>query len=101
MAETYIARAKSVAARGLGEEMMIMAVKDSTVFALDEVGTLLWKAADGVTPLAEIVSRTVCHEYDVTPETALRDAEDFCRELAQSGVLITSDHPISMSGAAR
>jgi len=100
MPETYIARAKSVAARGLGDEMMIMSVADSTVFALDEIGTILWKSADGITPLAQIVRDSVCSTYDVEPETALEDAEEFCKNLAASGVLVTSDQPI-VSGGSR
>jgi len=99
MAETYIARGKAVAARALGGEMMIMSVADSTVFALDEVATILWKSADGVTPLETIVRDHVCAAYEVSPETAIRDAEDFCRELSGSGILLTSDRPIA--GAAR
>jgi Coenzyme PQQ synthesis protein D (PqqD) len=94
VAETYIARGKAVAARALGGEMMIMSVADSTVFALDEVATVIWKSADGVTPLERIVRETVCSEYEVSPETALRDAEELCQQLAQSGILLTSDQPI-------
>ena len=95
MAETYIARGKAVASRALGGEMMVMSVADSTVFALDEIATVIWKAADGVTPLAEIVRKKVCAEYDVSQDTALRDAEELCQRLAPTGILLTSDRPIN------
>ena len=105
MAETYIARGKAVAARALGGEMMVMSVTDSVVFALDEVATVIWKAADGVTPLERIVRQTVCEAYEVSPETALRDAEELCAQLAQGGILLTSDQPIAgvakLGGGAR
>ena len=94
MSETYIARGKAVAARSLGDETMIMSVTDSTVYALDEIATVIWKAADGATPLARIVQEKICAEYDVAPEAALRDAEELCRELAEGKVLITSSQPI-------
>ncbi len=101
MAETYIARGKAVAARAIGGEMMIMAVNESTVFALDEVATIIWKAADGVTPLERIVRQTVCEEYEVPPETALLDAEELCGHLAQGGILLTSDQPIHSDGTRK
>jgi Coenzyme PQQ synthesis protein D (PqqD) len=97
--ETYIARGKAVAARALGGEMMIVSVTDSMVFALDEVATVIWKSADGVTSLERIVREKVCSEFDVSPETALVDAEEFCLQLAPSGILLTSDRPIHGGGA--
>ena len=94
MSETYIARGKAVAARSLGGETIIMSVADSTVYALDELATILWKAADGKTPLARIVQDRICSDYEVTHETALRDAEELCQELAENKVLLISNQPI-------
>ena len=95
MSPVYIARIREVAARALGGEMMIMSARDSTLFNLNEVASAIWQAADGSTPLADIVERVVCAEYDVVPEEALKDAEDFVRELAAHGILQISDQPIA------
>ena len=65
MTEKYIARSTAIAARMLGGEMMIMSAVDSTFFTLNQVATAIWQAADGRTPLAEIVARIVCEEFDV------------------------------------
>ena len=62
MSPVYIARVKEIAARSIGGEMMIMSARDSTLFSLNETATAIWQAADGVTPLAEIVQRSVCAE---------------------------------------
>jgi hypothetical protein len=94
MTETYIARSSAIAARLLGGEMMIMSAVDSTFFTLNEVATVIWQAADGRTPLSEIVQRTVCREFEVAPEEARRDAQQFVTELSQHGILLVSDHPI-------
>jgi hypothetical protein len=91
----YVARSKQVAARRLGEEMMIMSAVDSTLFSLNETASAIWQAADGSTPLGEIVERAVCTEFDVDPEQALADAEELVRELAAHGILLVSDHPIA------
>lgn len=90
----YVARSTAIAARVLGDETMIMSSTDSTLFTLDEVGTLIWEAADGVTPLEEIVASQVCTRYDVSPEVALRDAESFVESLASRGLLLLSSEPI-------
>jgi hypothetical protein len=95
MSPLYIARIKEVAARKLGEEMMIMSALDSTLFSLNDTASAIWQAADGSTPLDEIVKRKVCAEFDVTPEEALKDAEDLVKELAAHGILLVSDQPIS------
>jgi hypothetical protein len=94
MAETYIARSSAIAARMLGGEMMIMSAQDSTFFTLNEVATAIWQAADGHTPLSEIVERRVCEEFEIEPELARRDAEEFVSQLSEQGILLLSDQPI-------
>jgi hypothetical protein len=95
MTTAYIARTTDVAARMVGGEMMIMSARDSTLFSLNDVASTIWQAADGVTPLAQIVETVVCVEYDVTPEVALAEAEKLVADLAEHGVLIVSEQPIS------
>jgi hypothetical protein len=80
----------------LGGEMMIMSALDSTLYSLNETATAIWQAADGRTPLSEIVERTVCAEYEVAPQDALQDAEELVRELASHGILRLSDQPIAV-----
>ena len=70
MSEKYVSRSRAVAARELGGEMIIMSATDSTLFSLSEVATIIWRAADGRTPLSEIVERGVCAEFDVPFDTA-------------------------------
>jgi hypothetical protein len=94
MSPLYIARSSEVAARQLGNEMIVMSARDSTLFSLNDIGLVIWQAADGRTSLEDIVKEKVCAEFDVTPEEALKDAESFVRELAGHGILLVSDHPI-------
>ena len=97
MSEKYIARSSQIAARMLGGEMMVMSAVDSTFFTLNEVATAIWQAADGRTPLSEIVASTVCDDFEVDLETARRDAEQFVNELSHHGILLVSDHPFDIS----
>ena len=46
--------------------------------------------------LTEIVARNVCPEFEIAPQEALADAEEFVRELAMHGILHVSDQPIAV-----
>lgn len=94
MAEKYIARSKTIAARMLGVEMMVMSAVDSTFFTLNEVASAIWQAADGRTSLSEIVEGKICQEFDVDSEQAQRGADHFVDELSQHGILLVSDRPM-------
>jgi hypothetical protein len=100
MSSVFIARATQVAARSLDGEMMIMSARDSTLFTLNPVGTVIWQSADGKTPLAEIVERKVCAEFEVDPAEAMKDAEGFVNDLASHGILVVSGDPIAPPRAA-
>jgi len=93
MTETYIARSPAVAARMLAGEMVIMSAADSTLFKLNQQAAIIWNAADGVTPLREIVEQEICRQYDVDPTVAYQDAENLVRDLAAHGILILTGEP--------
>lgn len=97
----YVARSSAIAARVLGSETMVMSATNSTLFTLDELASLIWESADGVTPLEEIVTNKICARYDVMPEIAWKDAEALVTGLAQHGILLLSDRPISQSAVSR
>jgi Coenzyme PQQ synthesis protein D (PqqD) len=93
----YVSRSTAIAARMLGDEMMVMSATNSTLFTLDEIATIIWEAADGATPLEEIVAKKVCTQYDITPEVALQDAQVLVEQLAEHGLLLLSDQPSAQS----
>lgn len=100
MKNCYIARSRNVAARQLGEEMIMMSAADSTLFNLNAVAAVIWQSADGKTPLAEIVEHQICSTFAVEFDEALRDAEQFVSDLAAHGILLLSDSPILDSKAS-
>ena len=99
MSDRYIARSTEIAARVLGGEMMVMSAVDSTFFTLNEVATAVWQAADGQTPLSEIVARAVCDQFEVDPEVARADVDAFVDQLSQHGILLVSDHPFGKTSS--
>jgi len=78
---------------------MIMSAVDSTFFTLNEVATVIWQAADGRTPLSDIVASKICSEFEVDPAQAERDVEQFVSELSEHGILLVSEQPITNSAS--
>jgi hypothetical protein len=99
MAEKYIARSKAIAARMLGGEMMVMSATDSTFYTLNEVATAIWQAADGRTPLAQIVRERICREFEIDEGTANCDADQFVDDLSRHGILVVSSQPLADTGS--
>jgi hypothetical protein len=97
----YVARSTAIAARALGDETMVISATDSTLFTLNEVASVIWAAADGVTPLDEIVANKICAQYDIAPEVAMKDAETLIEGLAEHGLLLLSDQPLVQPGSSR
>lgn len=93
--ETYLSKSTAIAARVLGDETIIMSTVDSTIFMLNPTGTVIWQSVDGQTPLSRIIEERVCAEFDVPVEQATADAQDFVSELAEHGILVVSDRPLS------
>lgn len=94
MSELFVARARNVAARMIGGEMMVMSGRDSSLFSLNATASILWEAADGVTPLSRIVEGRILSAFEVDREAALKDAEEVVRDLAGHGILTLSESPI-------
>ena len=92
---TYLTQSADIASRTIGDDTIIMSTLDSTIFMLNSVGTAIWNAADGATPLSRIIQEQVCAEFDVTDEQAFADAKEFIDELSKHGILLISDTPFS------
>jgi len=91
----YIARSSAIAARALAGEMMVMNSADATFFTLNEVATAIFQAADGQTPLQDIVRNQICEQFEIDPEQAQADAEQFVAELSGHGILLISNQPLN------
>ena len=99
MAQRYVGRSSAIAARWLGDTVMIMVARDSSLFELNPTGSAIWQAADGRTTLAAIVTKLFTGS-DSELELAFRDAEVFVGEIASHGVLVLLDEPLPLESAA-
>jgi hypothetical protein len=90
MLDPYVVRNHETAWRVYNREAVILHADDSTLNTLNAVGTLIWEAADGQTPLGAIVAR-ICQEFEVERAQAERDATAFIEKLRQRGLVIVSE----------
>jgi hypothetical protein len=97
--EIYLTQSPDTASRTIGDDTLIMSTVDSTVFVLNSVGTAIWNAADGATPLSRIIQDRVCNDFEVTDEQAFADAKEFVSQLAEHGILSVSDAPVPQKEA--
>jgi hypothetical protein len=93
--DKFIRRSHQTAARRLGDETMVLAVRSSTLYSLNETASIVWDEADGQTPLLQIVTRSIVTAFEVDVETAYRDALELVGELAREGILEVSDEPLA------
>jgi hypothetical protein len=95
MTRLYIARGERLAARTLASETVILRPDDSGLYVLNELGTVIWDAADGTTTLETIVERVICPQFDVDAATALGDATAFVEGLRAHNILKVSETPMT------
>ena len=62
---------------------MVMSAADSTLFTLDEIASVIWDAADGATPLDEIVATKLTAATDATWGNGFRSPKDFIGDVFQ------------------
>ena len=90
---SYISRSQYIATRKLDDETIVMSVRSSTLYTLNESATRIWEAADGQTSIEEIARRVVCEEYEVNYDAALRDTLELVQKLADHGLLVVHESP--------
>ncbi len=90
----YISRSRDLASRRLDDETIIMSVRSSTLYTLNESATRIWEAADGRTSVEDIARTVVVEEYEVDFDTAVHDILALVRRLADDGLLTVHENPV-------
>jgi hypothetical protein len=92
MPDRYPAQNPRAAWRVYDGEAVIVSPEDSTLHSLNEVGTVIWEAADGRTSEAAIATR-LCDRFEVDAATAARDVAAFIDALTLRGLLTVGEAP--------
>ena len=76
-----------VAARVVDGSAVIVLADTGEVTVLNPVGTRVWELCDGSRSAREI-AETIAAEFEVAPEQALQDVENFLKELVQAQAVV-------------
>lgn len=68
-------------------ETIIIDPRGHASYELNDVGSFIWGYCDGTHSL-QAIEELLCHEYDVTPETARRDLLEVAVQLLSDNLLI-------------
>lgn len=79
-------KSPSTASQMIDEEAVVIVPSDQMVNVLNSVGCRIWDLADGRRRLAEI-AKILAQEFDVSYETALKDALEFTTDLAEKKMM--------------
>lgn len=92
--DRYLVRSPFLAWRVIEGEAVIISPQERELHSLNEVGTDIWRMADGTRTLQQI-AQELCEIYDIAPEEALPDVLAFAQELVDKRVAFLYDRPTS------
>ncbi|MBI5303649.1 MAG: PqqD family protein [Chloroflexi bacterium] len=81
-----------VAAQIVDDEAVIVLADAGEVTVLNPVGTRVWELIDGAHTVQQMVN-VIADEFEVTPEQAREDVEEFLETLAQNKMVVFDDTP--------
>lgn len=79
-------RDQDVAARGLADETVVLDLRSSIYLATNAAGTVLWRRLQEGATRTQLVE-ALLEEFDVAPERAAADVDDFVSECRRRGLL--------------
>ena len=87
----YPVRMKHVVWRDIAGEVVIAELDNSQLHVLNKTASLIWSLSDGSRQMENIISE-IHTRFEVTPEKAMLDAEKFCHELLDAGLVAMESH---------
>jgi hypothetical protein len=82
-----IYRSKDLAWNNLGENAVILTLgQEKSVHELNPVAALIWRHCNGESTVDQIAMK-LAEEFEVSPEQALSDTNDFLRDLSERGLV--------------
>ncbi len=82
----YICRTDDAAWRIMDGTAIIVKAKEGEIYALNRVGSLVWKLADGSKNKEDMVQE-ICSRFDVSEEQASKDLDAFLQEMDSKKLL--------------
>jgi hypothetical protein len=89
MSSVVVATQEQVGSR-LGEEAVILSLKNSTYYGLNEVGSTIWEMVKEPTAVS-VIRDALCAQYEVDPDQCEQDLISLLGELAGQGLIEIHD----------
>jgi hypothetical protein len=95
ISDSCFIKEEDLVTRDVPGETIVVPIKSnvgdlSSIFTLNEIGTVIWGLIDGKRSVSEI-AETICKTYEVKPEDAAKDTLEFLNSLKEAGLLRISD----------
>lgn len=76
-----------VVARAVADEMILLDLETGVYFTLNSVGAFIWRAIESGTA-SDAVVEAIVHQYEVEPEVASADYDEYVEALVAEGLLV-------------
>ena len=84
-------KAENVGVRRVGEEIFILAPGGDLIVLANETAVFLWEAVEAGTEASDDLEMKLTEDYEVSPEQAAEDVENFVQTLTGRKVLLAND----------
>ena len=89
--DSVVVSTSSQVGADLGEEVILLHLKNGQYYGLEKVGARIWKVLDKPIRVGEI-ERLLLNEYDIDPESCRREVRQLLSDLIDQGfVEVTED----------
>jgi hypothetical protein len=94
--EQVLIRSRSVVARVVAGETLIVPIRGkvgdlASIYRLNGTGSLIWGLLESPRTVGEL-GAAVAKEFEITPEIASRDVQEFLREMSSVGLVEVPTH---------
>ena len=79
-------RDKRLVWRDIAGEVVIAERDSNTIRVLNKTASFIWTLADG-TKHTEAIAAELCKRFEVAPEQARVDVDEFCQQLLEAGLI--------------
>jgi hypothetical protein len=83
MEARYLKRSEEYIWRDIGGEVVILNDEGTQVCLLNKTAAQIWTLLDGTKTLEEIAAQ-ICERFEVSPDEAREDVQDFVQQLTQA-----------------
>jgi len=91
--KTYPLRSETAVVRTIDNEAVVVSPEDAVMHNLNEIGTIVWELADGLSNV-ETIANKISDDFDMSAKEILNDVGEFCLSMADRHIFSLLDSPL-------